>query len=108
MRRSFAVIGAVALGLVAAAVFAVVPSETSQAASSTATFVVPADNGYGIAECAASTCGKVVADQWCLAQGYAAAVEFGMIDPVETTGSIARPVRAVSSETRPFSITCTQ
>ena len=108
MRRSFAVIGAVALGLVGATVFAIVPSETSQAASATATFVVPADDGYGIAECAASTCGKVVADQWCLAQGYAAAVEFGMVDPVETTGSIARPVRATASDTRPFSITCSQ
>ncbi len=106
MRRSFAVFGAVALGLVGAATLAVVPSETSQAASTNATFVVPADDGYGIAECAASTCGKVVADQWCLAQGFAAAVEFGMVDPVETTGSIARPVRATTADTRPFSITC--
>ena len=108
MRRSFAVIGAMALGLVGVATFAAVPSETSQAASANATFVVPADDGYGIAECAASTCGKVVADQWCLAQGYAAAVEFGMVDPVETTGSLARPVRAATTETRPFSITCSR
>ena len=56
MRRRFAVIGAVALGLAGAVMLAIVPSEPSQAASTaSATFIVPADDGYGVAECASMT-----------------------------------------------------
>lgn len=107
MRRSFAAFGLLALGLAGFATFSTLTSESTQAASSEATFIVPADDGYGVADCASSTCGKVVADQWCAAQGYGAALAFGVAEPVETTGSVA-VVRRATAETRPFSITCSR
>lgn len=101
MRRNLAVLGltfAVAAGALS---FTVLPSATTQAASSGATFVVPANDGYGIADCVAtgSSCGQVVADAWCEAQGFARSASYGVAD-VETTGS-------VSSANRPISVTCT-
>jgi len=55
------------------------------------TFVIPANDGYGISECMApgASCGKVVADAWCEAHGLAEALTFGSSDDV--TASIATP-----------------
>lgn len=54
------------------------------------TFVIAANDGYGIAECLApgSSCGQIVADAWCEAHGRGAAVSFGSADDV--TGSIQK------------------
>lgn len=104
MGRKFAAIGlAVALtGAVLAA--AVVPSAPTQAASAPATFVVPANDGYGIGECVStgSACAKVVADSWCEAQGYARPASYGVVADVEVTGSVS------PASDRPISITCAE
>ena len=100
-RRSFACLGVTAAVLGSALAFAIVPMGASEAASSNATFIVPANDGYGVAECVTSSCGQVVADQWCMAQGFARSVAFGEADPAEVTGSIV-----ARRDSRPISITC--
>lgn len=86
MRRSFAVLGLGFAALSVAAAMTLAPSQTKAAGP---TFVIPANDGYGIAECveSASPCGKVVADAWCEAQGFRRSASVGPVD-VETTGSI--------------------
>lgn len=53
--------------------------------------VIPANDGYGLAECLAegAACGRIVADAWCEAQGYGKADTFGPADPAEVTSSIS-------------------
>lgn len=100
MRRSFAIAGLLA-ALGCATTFAVIPSAPTQAASSSATFIIPANDGYGVAECSTTSCGQVVADQWCAAQGFARSVSFGAADAADVTGSVGR-----SRDSRPIAITC--
>ena len=99
------------LGMIASvlggAMFLGVPEGMSGEAPLNATFVIPADDSYGVAECTSSACSKVVADQWCVAQGFAHSVSFGDPDPTEVTGSIkSRLIRSSHPENRPISITC--
>ncbi|MGO4704453.1 hypothetical protein AB4072_01590 [Microvirga sp. 2MCAF38] len=95
MRRAFAVLS-LCVGL----------SSTALSASE-ATFIVPANDGYGIAECMTGglACGKMVADSWCEAQGYAKAVSFREIQPEETTGSVQKVASA--PKPAPIAIVCT-
>lgn len=79
-----------------AAAATVMPSSNTEAASGP-TFVIPANDGYGIADCveSGSSCGKVVADAWCEAQGFRRSASIGPAD-VETTGSIEASRRRIS------------
>ena len=54
-------------------------------------YVMPANDGYGITECIATAgaCGRVVADAWCEAHGHAQAIAYGRAEDV--TGAIAEP-----------------
>lgn len=106
MGRRLAVLALSGLALGCAMSVTVLPVERSRAASSNATFVIPADDSYGVAECTSHACGKVVADQWCSAQGFARSVSFGIADPAEVTGSIAVRPRPAAVDNRPISITC--
>jgi hypothetical protein len=68
-------------------------------------FVIPANDGYGIADCLAqdgSSCGRIVADAWCQAQGLAKAVAFGPVDPADVTASLKNGTASVQS----YSVTC--
>jgi hypothetical protein len=58
-------------------------------AESAATFVIPANDGYGLAECitAGKPCGRIVADAWCEAHGQGPARAFGRSEDI--TASIA-------------------
>ncbi|SCX94346.1 hypothetical protein [Microvirga guangxiensis] len=105
MRRAFTMLGLSTAAFIGAASLTLLPGGT-QASSSEATFLVPAADGYGVAECLISNqpCGQVVANTWCEAQGYAKAVSFRQID-AETTGSIQK-VSMAAPEDRPISITC--
>jgi hypothetical protein len=69
------------------------------------TFVIPASDGYGVADCLAhgSECGKVVANAWCEAQGYVLASSFGLVGAEDVTGAIG-----TEAAQRPISITCTR
>jgi hypothetical protein len=104
MRGKLTALGCAAALIAAGLSVSLLGTEASQAApSASATFIVPANDGYGVGECTASsaTCGKVVADSWCEAQGYGHSESFGVADAADVTGSVgAGPVD------RPISITC--
>jgi hypothetical protein len=83
---------AIALCAVAAAL-----SRVPVKAESATTFVIPADDGYGLAECisAGKPCGRIVADAWCEAHGKGHARAFGRAEDVTatvSTVSTAEPV----------------
>jgi hypothetical protein len=105
MRRAFAMLGLGTAVFFAAASLTLLPNGT-QASSAEATFMVPAADGYGIAECLISNraCGQVVADTWCEAQGYTKAVSFRQITPDEATGSVQKV--SLASQEPPVAITC--
>ena len=108
MRRTFAALAFSGLLAATAASLLVLPNAGEvKAAPSTATFVVPAHDGYGIAECLSSNaeCAKVVADSWCESQGFARAESFGLAASDEVTGSVQ--LASASQRDRPFSVTCT-
>lgn len=77
-----------------------------QAAGAEKTFLIPANDGYGVAECLTGTgaCGKVVADAWCEAQGFAAAASYGPAANDEYTGAIASVPAPRSA--KPIRVTC--
>src|SRR3712207_3370126 len=70
MRRAFAMLGMGTVVFFAAASLTLLPNGT-QASSSEATFMVPAADGYGVAECLIGNqaCGQVVANAWREAHG---------------------------------------
>jgi hypothetical protein len=105
MRRAYAMLGLGTVMFFAAASLALLPNGT-QASSTEATFLVPATDGYGVAECliANRACGQVVADTWCEAQGYAKAVSFRQTTPEEVTGSIQKT--SLAPKESPIAITC--
>jgi hypothetical protein len=109
MRRTIALAGfAAALGLAAASLIAL-PSGASRAADGKeSTFLIPASDGYGVADClstGSSECGRVVADAWCEAQGFSRSESFGRAAADEVTGSIDTLTPRKESE-RPIRITC--
>jgi hypothetical protein len=106
MRRAFAMLGLSSAVLFAAASLTLLPNGT-QASSTQANFLVPAADGYGVAECLISNqaCGQVVADTWCEAHGYTRAVSFRQVEAPEATGSVQKV--ALTSKEQPISVTCT-
>ncbi len=110
MRRAYAMLGLGAAVLFSAGFLTLAPK--SSHASSTepsqleATFLVPAHDGYGVAECLLSghSCGQAVADTWCEAQGYVRATSFRQVAADEVTGSVQQV--ALTAKPQPVSITC--
>ena len=106
MRRTIGVLALTAVLATAAASFTVLP-EGQRTAVTQATFLVPANDGYGVGDCLASggECGQIVADAWCETQGFRRAVDFGRTAAEDMTGSIQTV--STGSRERPISITCT-
>ena len=106
MRRAVTVLGftAVLASAVASLTLSSEPTEAAPAAE--ATFVVPANDGYGIADCLASGsgCGQIVADAWCETQGFRRAIAFGLTGPADVTGSVQQA--STGPALRGFSVTC--
>ena len=105
MRRAFAMLGMGTAMFFAAASLTLLPNGT-QASSTEASFLVPAADGYGVAECLIGnqTCGQVVANAWCEAHGYTKAVPFRQVSPDEITGNIQKA--SLNAQERPVSVTC--
>jgi hypothetical protein len=107
MRRAVALVGL--LGIVAAGIsLSVMPtSHTAAAANEPRTFLIPASDGYGVADCISSKaeCGKNVANAWCESQGFGKAVAFGVAAREDFTGSVTKQSPAPTAE-QPLSITC--
>ena len=108
MRRTLAMLSFTAILASAALPLVMVPNGTSRAAagSATKTFIIPASDGYGVADCLASgtECGQVVASAWCEAQGFAQAASFGLAAPEDVTGSVE--LASTAPTERPIAITC--
>jgi len=104
MRRAFALFGLAAITAASLSLTAVPNGETQAAGNTGSTFMIPANDGYGVGQCppGASNCGKVLADAWCEAQGFSRSLSFSMLDPEDVTGALATP----ASTQRPISITC--
>ena len=67
------------------------------AAAETRTFIIAnSPDGYGIDQCLATgaSCGRVIANSYCGAQGYAQAASFRKAEATEVTGTV--PVAAAS------------
>ena len=106
MRR--ASVALLALVLATATLPARAGSEASTVKHVEKTFLIPAEDGYGVGECLSggpSECGQVVANAWCESQGFASASNYGVAAQDEYTGAIdgAAPVK---SAPRPLRITC--
>ncbi len=107
MRRAIAVFGFLSILTLTAASFVVLPNGTSRANVVNASFLIPASDGYGVADCltGGNECGKIVANAWCEAHGFRRAETFGLASPEDVTGSAA-PIRVSDETERPVSITC--
>lgn len=108
MRRAIALIGL--FGIIGAGLSLAVlpPSKTVAAPNAARTFIIPASDGYGVADCLSSKsseCGKIVADAWCEAQGFAKATTFGIAAREDFTGSVTKASEAEQAE-QPLTITC--
>jgi len=107
MRRAVALVGL--LGIVSAGTsLAMLPvSGTVAAPKSERTYLIPAADGYGVADCIASRseCGQIVADAWCESQGHRSATSYGVAAREDITGSTPRPATVAQAE-QPLTITC--
>ena len=77
--------------------FVILAAPATAVAASDLDFVLPPNDGYGIAECMkpGEACGQVIADAWCEAHGHAHATAFGPGEDVTGTiqvGVAATPV----------------
>ena len=108
MRRALAVIAFAAVVAAGAGSFVVLPNGATRAAAKDATFLIPAADGYGVADCLTapgSECGRVVADAYCEAQGFAKSESFGRAAAEDVTGTLETAVMRPESE-RPIRISC--
>lgn len=109
MRRAIALVGL--FGIVGGGLsLAVLPStDTVARPSDQRTFLIPASDGYGVADCISSKseCGKIVANAWCEAKGFKLATSFGIASREDFTGSVSKTAPAAAQE-QPLVITCGQ
>lgn len=107
MRRAVALVGL--FGIIGAGLsLAMLPATNTVAApKAERTYLIPAGDGYGVADCIASKseCGQIVADAWCEAQGHRTATAYGVAKPEDFTGSTPRSASAPAAE-QPLAITC--
>lgn len=85
------------------------------ASAETRTFILDSsDDGYGIDRCLAEgeACGKAMATALCRANQFAAAVDYGRMDPTEITGSLPAGLKVKACEgakcPEKVAITCTR
>jgi uncharacterized membrane protein len=108
MSRTIALAAFAAVLAATAGSFVVLPSGKTHAADKDATFLIPAAEGYGVADCltgGGSECGRIVADAYCEAQGFAKAESYGRAAAEDLTGSLDAAAIRPESE-RPIRITC--
>jgi hypothetical protein len=92
------------LSLMAGLVF-LTAMRVSARAEQTQTFVIPANDGYGIGECLlpGAACGQTLANAWCEAHGLSKSVAYGRSEDVTaSTGASDTP----HAEPGSFIVTC--
>lgn len=108
MRRALALGIFTAIVAAGAGSLVVLPTAETRAAAKDAIFLIPAAEGYGVADCLTSPgsdCGRVVADAYCEAQGFARSESFGRAAAEDLTGSLEAAALRPESE-RPILIAC--
>ncbi len=88
------------------AAFSAVLGFSAPAAASDRSFIIPSNDGYGIADCLGEggACGRMVADAWCAAQGLGKAIAFGPAEASEMTASLR--ATATRSAAQAYMVTC--
>lgn len=108
MRRAIALVGL--LGIIGGGLsLAIVPTTKTKAApNDQRTFLIPAGDGYGVADCISSKaeCGRIVANAWCESKGFARASAFGLASREDFTGSVSKAKTASAPPEQPLVITC--
>jgi hypothetical protein len=95
------VVAPLGAGLIAFSAFSKAPVQAqtpAPVAADVATFVVDANDGYGVMDCLIDgvACGKIVADAFCESHGRHEAVAFGLASDITgaTPGATPSPVKA--------------
>lgn len=72
----------------------------------TKTFFISQKDGYGLSDCLTNgeACGRVVADSWCSAHGWGAAMAWGSTN--DMTASVAGPAKATPKDH--IAVTCAE
>jgi hypothetical protein len=110
MRRVIAGIFATLALCGGGALFLASPGEVSAAPRASGlgegVYLVPANDGYGIADCISEkrACGKTVAETWCQTHGYRTALNFGVADRSDFTGSVS--ANGATGQKMPIVISC--
>ena len=89
-------------------VFAVLGTASPAFAQNVESFIVDNDDGYGVDSCLESgaSCGQPIANAWCEANGYTAAVAFRKQTAADITGSIDGPTEVAAVAPHAVIITC--
>jgi hypothetical protein len=108
MRRAVALLslaGIVGAGL---SFSTLAPSRVAAEVKAATTFLIPASEGYGVADCLLERgeCGRIVATAFCESKGYDKATAFGAAEKELHTGSVSGTTQVASRADAPLSITC--
>lgn len=107
MRLRVGLLAALTIVATSAAIMASSGVESVAKSSKQRDFIIAGSDGYGTQECLASqsNCGRIVADAWCEAKGFKAALAYRQLDRDEITGS-ATPAKAGGKPAESFLISC--
>ncbi len=88
MQARVSILAVLAVSITSAVIFASSGIE-SEARPKQRDFIIAGSDGYGTQECLASqsSCGRIVADAWCEAKGFKAALAYRQLDRDEITGT---------------------
>ena len=108
MSRTIAAAAFAAVIATAAGSLVLLPGGATRASGQNATFLIPAADGYGVADCltaGGSECGRIVADAYCESQGFRKSARFGRAAAEDVTGSVPEQAGRPEGE-RPILIAC--
>lgn len=110
MRRAIALLGLTGMIAAGLSFSTLAPTRVEAGNKAETTFLIPASEGYGVAECltAGQECGKIVATAFCESKGYGKAMAFGLAEKEMMTGSVQSVAGGASSNDAPLAITCSQ
>lgn len=95
MRTRVSIFAALAVLAASFTILASSGRETEARSTKQRDFIIAGSDGYGTQECLASqsNCGRIVADAWCEAKGFKAALAYRQLDRDEITGSASTTTR---------------
>jgi hypothetical protein len=106
MRARLSVLAVLAISAASALVIFSSGGETEARAGKQRDFIIAGSDGYGTQDClsSGSSCGRIVADAWCEAKGFKAALAYRKLAADEITGSTSSGNGAKPAES--FLISC--